>query len=146
MHAALFPISGQSQDQDALPWDMDTVQFIAFFSKINIVRNALVARVATARWFEEAEAMSIVATGNTRDMRTPYYYPCDNKKYGCQHKIHNPQDLQKHFQSCKVTSKEAAVEAYSEKSITGTVSGCTKSFRTEEQRTKHHYNCHSCTP
>lgn len=40
MHAALFPISDQaSQGENLVPREIDGLDFVTFFSKINVVRN-----------------------------------------------------------------------------------------------------------
>jgi hypothetical protein len=147
MYTVLYPISAQtSQDNNSIPWETDTVDFITFFSQINIVHNTHIQKVAIAQWAKEAQTKGIVATGNTRDMPTPYRYPCANKKYSYQYQSHNSQDVQKHIKSCKVMYKEAAVKKYSEKSVKCTLNSCTKSFPTEAEQVKHYLNCHSYTP
>lgn len=86
MHAILYPISAHtSRDESSVPWETDAADFIAFFSQINIVRNTRFQKVAILRWAEEARTKRIVATGNTRDMLTPYCYPCTNRQFGCQY-------------------------------------------------------------
>lgn len=124
----------------------DGLNFVTFFSKINVVRNSRISKCSTTKWFEEAREKNIVATGNTRDMPTPYQYLCPNNEHGCKHKGHNDQEIEKHFRSCKVTSAEAAVQKYSQKAFPCTTDGCTKSFGTAAAKEKHYTNCHSYTP
>lgn len=147
MHAALFPISDRaSQDENLVPWEIDGLNFVTFFFKINVVHNSRISKCSTTKWFEEAREKNIVATGNTRDMPTPYQYLCPNNEHGCKHKGHNDQDVEKHFRSCKATSAEAAVQKYSQKAFPCTADGCTKSFGTAAAKEKHYTNCHSYTP
>jgi hypothetical protein len=76
MHAVLYSISAQtSQDDNNIPWEADAVDFITFFSQINIDRNTRIQKVAIARWAEEATTKGIVAAVSTRDMPTPHRYP-----------------------------------------------------------------------
>ncbi len=87
MHAALFPISDRaSQDENLVPWKIDAPDFVTLFSKINVVRNSRISKCSTSKWFYETREKNVVATGNTRDMPTPYQYLCPNNEHGCKHK------------------------------------------------------------
>lgn len=102
------------------------VDFVRFFSRINISRHQTLA--AFGHHTIKADLIASVYSGNSRDEVSMWQFPCENAKFGCpyHHQFHSY--LLEHQRACKITSLEAFAKLNKVKAFVCDRDGCDKSF------------------
>jgi hypothetical protein len=119
--------------------------FIEYFSRINIIRNEIAAKLSDARFQQEVAKWA--PQGNSRDIPTRFIHHCSNRDWGCKYECHGRIRLNEHFRTCKISESNPvkAAEFICRKP------DCNREFQTASGRKSHeaehgfqHRQCNLC--
>ncbi|TAQ84863.1 hypothetical protein B7494_g6808 [Chlorociboria aeruginascens] len=116
---------------------MDAVEFVRFFSKINVSTNSALAQKGYHK-DQAAQARSFYVT-HSQDQVTSWVYPCENAEFGCSYQNPFLGAVCEHQLSCKIKSPELFIELNKVKAFPCDRPGCKSSFNSAS-RLKTHIN------
>ncbi|KAH7412525.1 hypothetical protein BKA64DRAFT_770267 [Cadophora sp. MPI-SDFR-AT-0126] len=114
---------------------IDGVDFVRYFSKINMSNNQVLAQFG----HHEAKAALIASNyaGYSKDPVALWIFSCENAMFGCQYKNSLYAQVLEHQRTCKFTSAEAYNESIKVKAFPCDREGCGKSFDSKGRLTNH---------
>ena len=123
---------------------IDAVDFVRFFSKINVSTNQVLAQKGYHK-DQLALAQSFYVT-HSQDPVTLWLYPCENAKFGCSYQNSFCGAVRDHQLACKIKSTEAFVELSKVKAFPCDRSGCKSSFDNKGRLNNHINEVHEWKP
>ena len=114
---------------------IDSVDFVRFFSKINISTSQVLAQKGYHK--EQLALARSFYMCHSQDPVTSWVYSCEHAKFGCSYQNSFYSAVREHQLSCKITSPEAFIESSKVKAFPCDRSGCKSSFDTKGRLTAH---------